>query len=75
MLVFIKEGNAILINNLSLFSKKDNKLADDKLNLLLYGNQGSTRILSEEYDYTVKWKDNIYEVSGLHPKQLVVNFI
>jgi len=74
MFVFIKEGNALILNNDSLFSKATNSLEEENLHIFLYGSKGKSRVLNDDYDYSIEWDKNSFELSGHVPDKLEVIF-
>lgn len=74
LLAFIPYGTAIVLNNSSLFSKTDNGIEDNNLNIFLYGSEGTYSFISDEFDFEIIWNDSKYEMFGSYPSELIVYF-
>jgi alpha-D-xyloside xylohydrolase len=75
VLTFIKKGNALLINNTELLAKNNNSLIDDNLHILLYGDIGKSNFIGDDFNFTITWNEGNYELDGVTPLKLKVDFI
>lgn len=75
MLVFIREGTALIINHETLFAKASNRLDEDQQHILLFGPKGETRIVSTDHDYVIQWANETYRLVGHHPEDINIRFL